>query len=88
MLTYFWALLVLVVLLLMVYHLSFLRVLTNNTQFATKMCLLHGKGFGNLLGCVELVEVSEVAGYLADFYSDCCLGSKGPCLEKKSTVQA
>jgi len=52
------------------------------------MHLLHGKGFTNLLGCVELVEVSEMAGFLADFYSDCCLGSKGPRLENKSTVQA
>lgn len=60
----------------------------NDTQFATKMHLLHGKGFANLLSCVELVEVSEMTGYLADFYSDCCLGSKGPCLENKSTVQA
>lgn len=60
----------------------------SDTEFAIKMHLLHGKGFTNLLGCVELVEVSEMAGFLADFYSDCCLGSKGPRLENKSTVQA
>lgn len=55
-------------------------------SFATKMHLLHVKGFENL-GSLELVAVSEMAGYFTDFYSDCCLGSKGPHLKNKSTVQ-
>lgn len=55
-------------------------------SFAAKMHLLHVKGFENL-GSLELVAVSEMAGYFTDFYSDCCLGSKGPHLKNKSTVQ-
>lgn len=35
----------------------------------------------------QLVAVSEMAGYFADFYSDCCLGNRGPCLENCTNMR-